>query len=405
MKKAESIPRGVWALGFVSMFMDVSSEVIHSLLPIFLLSVLQTSVTAIGFLEGVAEGAVLVTKMFSGTLSDWLGKRKGLTLLGYGLAAATKPLFAIAGSYAMVFAARLLDRVGKGIRGAPRDAMVADLAPPELRGASYGLRQTLDTVGALMGPLLATVLMLATGGAFRLVFWAAVAPAIVSVAILAYFVDEPRQTTTGKGRVAIRWSQLGEFPTAFWSIVVVGSIFTVARFSEAFLVLRALDVGVAEAYVPMTMAAMNAAYTVSAYPAGWLSDRLDRCVVVAIGATVLICADLVLARTSGVVGLFAGVGLWGLHLGLTQGVFAALVADAAPAHLRGTAFGLFNLVGGIALLVASVVAGRIWDSVGPAATFYVGATFAAVALIGLLVQRPSGEAKEARGRNTRSARS
>jgi len=389
MKKAESIPRGVWALGFVSMFMDVSSEVIHSLLPIFLLSVLQTSVTAIGFLEGIAEGAVLVTKMFSGTLSDWLGKRKGLALLGYGMAAVTKPLFAIAGSYAMVFAARLLDRVGKGIRGAPRDAMIADLVPQELRGASYGLRQTLDTVGALTGPLLATVLMLATGGNFRLVFWVAVVPAIVSVAILAQFVDEPLQTAPGKEHVAMRWSQLGEFSAAFWSILVVGSIFTLARFSEAFLVLRASDVGIAEVYLPMTMAAMYTTYTVFAYPAGWLSDRLDRHVVVAIGAAVLMSADLVLARISGVVGLFAGIGLWGLHMGLTQGVFAALVADASPAHLRGTAFGLFNLAGGIALLVASLVAGRVWDNVGPAATFYVGAAFAAVALIGLLLQRPS----------------
>ncbi len=392
MKKAASIPGDVWALGFVSMFMDVSSEAIHSLLPIFLVSVLHTSATAVGLLEGIAEATVLVTKMFSGALSDWLGKRKGLALLGYGMAAVTKPLFAIAGSYAMVFAARLLDRVGKGIRGAPRDAMVADLVSKELRGAGYGLRQTLDTVGAFAGPLLATILMLATSGNFRLVFWIAVVPAIVSVAILARFVDEPLQTSTGKGRGTIRWNELAEFSTAFWSIVAVGAIFTLARFSEAFLVLRASDVGVTAVYVPMTMVAMNAVYTISAYPAGWLSDRVDRRVVVATGAAVLMGADLVLARISGVVGLVAGIGLWGLHLGLTQGVFAALVADAAPVHLRGTAFGLFNLVSGIALLAASVVAGRVWDNAGPAATFYVGAICAAVALIGLLLQMKTSDA-------------
>src|SRR5215470_10501532 len=270
MKRAARIPGGVWALGFVSMFMDVSSEAIHSLLPIFLVSVLQTSATAVGLLEGLAEAAVLVTKLFSGTVSDWLGKRKGLALLGYGMAAVTKPLFAIAGSYAMVLVARLLDRVGKGIRGAPRDAMVADLVPKELRGAGYGLRQTLDTIGALAGPLLATVLMFVSGGNFRLVFWIAVVPAIVSVAILVHYVEEPPQMSLGAERANIRWSQLREFSTTFWSIVAIGSVFTLARFSEAFLVLRALDIGIAAVYVPMTMVAMNAIYSVSAYPAGQL---------------------------------------------------------------------------------------------------------------------------------------
>jgi MFS family permease len=371
------------------MFMDVSSEAIHSLLPIFLVSVLQTSATAVGLLEGLAEAAVLVTKIFSGTLSDWLGKRKGLALLGYGMAAVTKPLFAIAGSYAMLLAARLLDRVGKGIRGAPRDAMVADLVPKELRGAGYGLRQTLDTIGAMAGPLLATVLMVASGGNFRLVFWIAVVPAIVSVVILVRYVEEPPQASIGAERVNIRWSQLREFSTTFWSIVAIGSVFTLARFSEAFLVLRALHVGIAAVYVPMTMVAMNAVYAVSAYPAGLLSDRLNRRAVLAMGAAILTTADLVLARISGLAGLVAGIGLWGLHLGLTQGVLAALVADAAPKHLRGTAFGLFNLISGIALLAASVLAGRLWDNAGPAATFQVAGVFSAVALIGLLLHSDS----------------
>lgn len=397
-EKRGSIPAGVWALGFVSLFMDVSSEAIHSLLPVFLVSVLHTNAAAIGLLEGVSEGAVLVTKIFSGVLSDRsraqtrLGKRKALVVLGYAMAAATKPLFAVARSFGVVFAARLLDRVGKGIRGAPRDAMVAELAPGELRGASYGLRQTLDTIGALSGPLLAMLLMVATGGNFRTVFWLAVVPAIASVVTLVLFVHEPPRTSTdGKGP-DIRWGRLREFSSTFWLIVALGSVLSLARFSEAFLVLRASDIGVIAAYVPMAMVAMNAAYAASAYPAGWLSDRLDRRLVVAAGAAVLVFADLILARTSGIGGLFAGIGLWGFHLGLTQGVLAALVADAAPAQLRGTAFGLFNLAGGLALLAASVVAGQVWDRFGPATTFYAGATLAALALAGLLLSpRKSAE--------------
>lgn len=387
MKRRAAIPDEVWALGFVSMFMDLSSEAIHSLLPIFLVSVIRTSAAAVGLLEGIAEGAVLVTKVFSGALSDWLGRRKPLALFGYGMAAVTKPLFAIAGSYPLVFAARVLDRIGKGFRGAPRDAMVADLVPTELRGASFGLRQTLDTVGAVAGPLLATILMLSTGGNFRLVFWIAVVPAILSVAILVHFVHEPPLTSAQKEPVAIRWSKLSEFPADFWSTVTVGSVFTLARFSQAFLVLRASTVGVSAAYVPMTMVAMNIVYAVSAYPAGRLSDQLDRRTVVAAGAAILIAADVTLARMTSVLGLLVGIGLWGLHLGLTEGVFAALVADTAPAHLRGTAFGLFNLAGGTALLAASIVAGSVWELAGPAATFYTGAVFAAICLVALLLQR------------------
>ena len=191
-----AIPRGVWALGFVSLFMDVSSEMIHALLPVFLVTVLGASVTAVGLLEGTAEAIASITKVFSGTVSDWLGKRKLLTVLGYGLAAITKPLFAIAPSAGWVFAARGLDRIGKGIRGAPRDALIAELTPAPIRGAAFGLRQTLDTVGAFAGPLLAIVLMAATNDAFRTVFWLAVIPAVVSVVVLVLFVREPERPST-----------------------------------------------------------------------------------------------------------------------------------------------------------------------------------------------------------------
>ena len=393
-----AIPSGIWALGFVSMFMDISSEMIHSLLPVFLISVLGASATRVGILEGVSEAAALVTKMFSGALSDWLGKRKGLALAGYGMAALTKPLFPLAGSYAVVFTARLIDRIGKGVRGAPRDALVADLVPEDIRGASYGLRQSLDTLGALIGPLAGALLIAATGN-FRLVFWIAVVPAFVSVAVLARFVDEPAPPPKpSHERLRIHWRELRDFPPAFWSVVVVGAVFTLARFSEAFLILRVSGLGVETAYVPLSMVVMNMAYAASAYPAGWLSDRIDRRLVLAAGAGVLIVADLVLARADGIAALAAGVALWGLHMGLSQGLLAALVADAAPAERRGTAFGLFNLASGLALLLASVIAGGIWDRIGPRATFYVGACFAGIALLGLLWQMFAGPARQQSGR-------
>ena len=386
-KSLGAIPRGVWALGLVSLFMDLSSEMIHSLLPIFLVSVLGASATAVGVLEGVAEGAVLATKMFSGALSDWLGRRKVLALAGYGIAAVTRPLFPLAETFAVVLTARLIDRIGKGIRGAPRDALVADLVPEHLRGASYGMRQSLDTVGALCGPLAATLIMVLSGGAFRLVFWIAILPALVSVAVLVLFVHEPSRLSQLSGaRPRLHWEQLRHFPPAFWPVVVIGAVFTLARFSEAFLVLRASDVGLGIDYVPLIMVVMNVAYAVSAYPAGHLSDRIDRRLVLAAGALMLVAADLILVGWANLAGLVIGVVLWGLHMGLSQGLLAALVADAAPADRRGTAFGLFNLVSGVVLLVASVVAGELWDQLGAPATFYGGAVFAGLALFGLLFQ-------------------
>jgi MFS family permease len=382
-----AIPRSVWALGFVSMFMDISSEMIHSLLPVFLMSVLGAGATAIGILEGVAEATVLVIKIFSGVLSDWLGKRKVLALVGYGIAALTKPLFPLAGSFSVVFAARLIDRVGKGVRDAPRDALIADLVPEQLRGASYGLRQSLDTLGAVSGPLAASFLMLTSGGSFRFVFWAAVLPAFVSLAVLALFVREPSTPSKPPAlRVQLGWPAFGAFPPAFWSVVAIGAILTLARSSEAFLVLRAAGLGLQNAYVPLVMVVMNVVYAASAYPAGRLSDRIDRRLLLAVSAAVLVAADVLLAAATGVTWLIGGIALWGLSLGLSQGLLAALVASAAPAERRGTAFGLFNLVSGIALLVSSVVAGELWDRIGAPATFYAGAGFAGLALLGLLQQ-------------------
>jgi len=374
------IPGGVWALGFVSMFMDVSSEMIHALLPIYLVAVLGTSALTVGFIEGIAEATAMVTKVFSGALSDWLGRRKLLAAIGYGLAAFTKPIFPLASSVGWLVVARFIDRIGKGIRGAPRDALVADLSPVGLRGASFGLRQALDTVGAFLGPLIAIGLMLLTDDNFTFVFWIAVIPAFIALGLMLFGVEEPRRAEARTERRALQLSDAKRLPPAYWAVVGAGAVLTLARFSEAFLLLKAQQVGVAAAFIPAVLVVMNIAYAVSAYPAGAASDRIGRGRVVLGGVVLLIVADLLLASAGSLAWVLVGTIVWGLHLGLTQGLLATLVADTAPADLRGTAFGVFNLAGGIATLLASVIAGLLWDAYGPASTFLIGAAFAAIAL-------------------------
>ncbi|MBI3916691.1 MAG: MFS transporter [Betaproteobacteria bacterium] len=388
LSATHAIPRGVWMLGLVSLFMDISSELIHSLLPVFMVTSLGASALMVGVVEGVAEATALIVKVFSGTLSDYIGKRKGLTVLGYGLGALAKPLFALALSVPWVFAARFMDRIGKGIRGAPRDALIADLTPPSIRGAAYGLRQSLDSVGAFAGPLLAVVLMLAWAGDFRIVFWFAVIPAVIAVVILILGVHEPAGTGAGVRRGSpIAWRTLGELGAAYWWIVAVGAVFTLARFSEAFLILRAQRLGLADSYAPLVLVVMNVVFAASAYPLGRLADRASHEALLAAGLVVLVIADVVLAYASGLPAVALGVMLWGLHMGMTQGLLATMVAAAAPAHLRGTAFGFFNLMSGIALLVASVLAGLLWDRLGSSITFYAGAVFSVLAALMLVVRR------------------
>ena len=379
----KQIPAGVWILGFVSMLMDISSEMIHSLLPLFMVTTLGASAFAVGLIEGLAESTALIVKIFSGTLSDYLGKRKGLAVFGYTLGALTKPLFAIAPTLGIVLAARLLDRVGKGVRGAPRDALVADMTPPYLRGAAFGLRQSLDTVGAFLGPLLAVGLMLLWANDFRAVFWVAVIPGLAAVALLAFGLREPEHAQTGKRTNPIRRENLRRLDASYWWVVGVGAAFTLARFSEAFLVLRAQQGGVPIALVPLVMVAMNLVYSLSAYPFGKLSDRVSHRKLLALGLAVLIAADLVLATNNHWSVVLAGVALWGVHLGITQGLLATMVADTAPSDLRGTAYGFFNLVSGVAMLLASVVAGLLWDRLGASVTFYAGSGFCLIALVGL----------------------
>ena len=380
--RGPTLPLGIWALGFGSLFMDVSSELIHSLLPMFMVTTLGASMVTVGFIEGVAEATAAIMKVFSGALSDYLGRRKALMVFGYALGALTKPIFPLAPSVAWVFAARFTDRVGKGIRGAPRDALVADIAPPHLRGAAFGLRQALDSLGALLGPLLAVGFMIWFANDIRRAMWFAVLPAFVTVALLLFFVREPPREPGARSR-PLRLQDARRLPRRFWLVVLLGGFFTLARFSEAFLVLRAQDIGLPLTYVPLVMMVMNVLYAGAAYPAGAAADRLSARTLLLLGLVLLIAADVVLALALSPLGVFAGSALWGLHMAFTQGLFSKLVADTAPADLLGTGFGVFNLVSGLALLLASVVAGSLWSAFGAPATFLAGASFAAVAAFGL----------------------
>ncbi|HET7597329.1 MAG TPA: MFS transporter [Burkholderiales bacterium] len=390
-----ALPAGVWAMGMGSLFMDISSEMIHSLLPLFMVTTLGASMVTVGIIEGVAEATAAMLKVFSGALSDYLGRRKHLMIFGYALAAFTKPIFPLATTLGWVFTARFVDRIGKGIRGAPRDALIADIAPANLRGAAYGLRQALDSLGALLGPVLAVAFMIGLAHDLRAVMWIAVVPAFIAVAVLTIYVREPEQPQAGiSARTPLRLRDAADLSTQYWLVVLLGAVFTLARFSEAFLVLRAQDIGLDVAYAPAVMIAMNVFYAGAAYPAGVAADRLEPRLLLVIGLLLLVAADAALAFASSPALVMAGAALWGLHMAFTQGLLSKMVADRAPVALRGTAFGIFNLVSGGALLLASVIAGWLWSAAGPAATFVGGAAFACVATLGLVL----GGARRARQR-------
>lgn len=376
----KNMPKTIWALGFVSLLMDMSSELVHGLLPVFLISVLGASYSMVGLIEGVSEASSLVVKVFSGAISDWWQKRKPLVVLGYSIGAISKPLFALAPTPLFILGARLFDRVGKGIRGAPRDALVADIAPQELRGEAFGLRQSLDTVGAFLGPLLAIILMAVTHQNYRLIFWIAVLPGVLSVLVLLYGVKEPEEKKVTQQK-RISWKSIHDLKFVFWIVVVAGAIFQLARFSEAFLILRAQNLGLSLSLAPVVLVAMNIIYSVSAYPIGWLSDRIRREWLLLAGIITLIISDFLLGFGNNLFHVFFGVCLWGLHMGLTQGILAAMVADTSPQALRGTAYGIFNLFSAVALLLASGVAGVLWDKFGPKTTFLASAGFAFAGLI------------------------
>ena len=382
------VPRTVWALGLVSLFMDLSSEIIHALLPLFLTTTLGVSIVMVGLIDGIAEATASISKVFSGYISDRMGRRKPLILLGYGLGALSKPLFALAGSAPIVLGARFADRIGKGLRGAPRDALVADVTPEAIRGRAFGLRQSLDTIGAFAGPLLAMVLMVAFANDMRSVFWVAVIPAVLAVLCVIFGVDEAPHVAHAKpARPPIAFADLAKLDRPFWIVVAIGVVFTLARFSEAFLILKASAEGLTLALAPAVLVVMNIVYALGAYPAGIASDKYPAHMLLGWGLAFLILADLALAFGPGLIGAFIGIALWGLHMALTQGLMAKLVADRAPAALRGSAYGLFNLATGLTMLLASLLAGVLWDGLGSGATFLAGGSFACIALVGLIVTR------------------
>lgn len=378
------LPKSIWVLGFVSMLMDISSEMIHSLLPLFMVSSLGMSVLMVGLIDGIAESTTYIVKVFSGALSDRIGKRKSLAVIGYGMSALTKPLFAIAQGMGVLVTARLMDRIGKGIRGAPRDALITDITPPDMRGAAFGLRQSLDTIGAFVGPLLATGLMLLWANDFRRIFWLAVIPGLAAMALLFFGVQEPEVPAKPRPKNPLSTANLRRMGSTYWCVVALGGIFTLARFSEAFLILRAQELAIPVAMIPLVMVLMNLVYAASAYPFGKLADRMAPQKLLAAGLLILIISDLVLATSQNWQGLLVGVVFWGVHMGMTQGLMSALIAHCAPDDLRATAFGFFNLISGIALLCASMIAGLLWQNFGSSFTFYTGALFAIITLIGLI---------------------
>ena len=387
------LPRNVWILGFVSLLMDLSSEIYHSLLPAFVTIVLGLPATALGAIDGVAEATANFAKLASGRLSDRSLKRKPWVVGGYGLAALSKPLFPLAASAPTVMLARFADRIGKGIRGSPRDAMIADETPPEIRGRAFGLRQALDTAGALLAPLVAIGLMAWFGSDIRAVYWIAIIPAACSFLLALLALREPEQHLAPLKRSAL-FAGFKELNDDTKRLLKVGFLFTLARFSEAFLILKGIEIGLSEAMSPLTLAIFNLAYVALAYPAGALSDRLSPRSILLVGMAVLIAGNLVLAETASFAGLILGVGLWGAHMALTQGIFARMIADSAPENLRATSFGAFWFVTGVASLAASLGAGWLWDHEGSSATFLTSAAVAgaALAMLSLLQEKPRGAA-------------
>ena len=379
-----AIPSGIWALGLVSLFMDVSSEIIHGLLPVFLVTVIGANVATVGFIEGLGEAVALIVRVFSGALSDRMAHRKPLIVAGYLLGTLSKPLFALAQGVGLVITARVSDRIGKGLRGAPRDALIADLTPTAIRGAAYGLRQTLDSLGAFIGPLLGIVLMFALNNAYRTVFWLALIPGFLAVSILILFVREPARQSPVQTKSRLLFSEIRSLPRMFWVVLAIGVVFTLARFSEAFLLLRPEKLGLAPHWVPGVLLIMSLFYALTAYPAGHLSDRVGRISLLCVGLVFLISADVILALANNVSWVIVGASLWGVHMGFTQGLFSALVADTTTTDMRGTAFGMFGLATGVAILFASVFAGWLWDLHGPRATFLAGVGFSTLTLIALL---------------------
>lgn len=381
MKINVKLPKQIWALGFVSLLMDISSESIQGVLPIYLISSMGATATTLGLFEGVTEAMALVVKVFSGSLSDWMKKRKPLVIAGYFMGAISKPLFALANSVSMIFFIRLFDRIGKGVRGAPRDALMADIVPNNLRGQAFGLRQSLDTIGAFIGPILAMIVLSISNNDFSLLFWIAAIPGFLAVGVLFFGVHEKERSESIRPMSRLQFSDLKNFKKDYWLVVLLGCIFQLSRFSEAFLILKGKELGLPIESSPLVFIVMNIVYALTAYPIGNLSDKIGRSFFLIMGFIILIVADVLLATTSSIYLTFIGIALWGLHMGFSQGVLSAMVADTCPPQYKGTAYAFYNLFSAVALMLASTIAGSLWDNFGSQMTFFTGAGLAMVSLL------------------------
>jgi MFS family permease len=365
----------------------MSSAMIYGLLPVFMVRVLGISIASVGLIEGIAEAANSLIKFVSGAASDWIGRRKPLVVFGYTLSAVIKTIFPVAGTASAVLAARVIDRLGKGIRDAPRDAFLADFTAKEIRGEGFGLRLALAVAGFVVGPLIAIGLMKLSGDNFRLVFWIALIPAYLSIVVLLLTVKElPLNHDESPRRLPIRRGDIAALPAAFWWVIAIAGLLSLARFSQAFLVLKAFEVGVDAAFVPMVLVVMHLVFSVAAYPFGILADHLDRRLQLGIGTVILVSADVVLASASTIWMTALGAALWGLQLGVTQGLLGATIADVAPDRLRGTAFGVYDVAIGVGTFVASAGAGVLWMAGGSSIAFSVSACVATAAALMLVIQ-------------------
>ncbi|OYV74113.1 MAG: MFS transporter [Gemmatimonadetes bacterium 21-71-4] len=378
--------RNVVALGLVSFFTDVSSEMIYPLLPLFLTMTLGASAAFVGAIEGTAESISALLKLASGWWSDRVGARKPFVLVGYVIASVTRPLIAIAQSATQVLAIRVGDRVGKGLRNSPRDALIADSVDPSIRGRAYGFQRAWDNAGAMVGPLVAFGLLQWEGLTMRHVFWLALVPGAIAVAVVIWGVREVPKRVASSGAPLDLSQPMGG---RFWAFMAVIFVFTLGNSTDAFLLLRARQLGVPISLMPIIWALLNGVKTVTNTPGGALSDRIGRKPTLVIGWLFYAAVYLAFAHASRQWHAWALFAVYGLYFGFSEGAERALVSDVVPAERRGTAFGWFNLAVGLGALPASLIFGEIWDHVGPGAAFTLGASLALAAAVGIVLVAPA----------------
>lgn len=358
--------------------MKISSVIVFTLSPLFMTQVLGASIFAVGILEGILEVITLLARIFSGIISDYIHKRKSIIVVGYIFALISRPFLALATRMEDVFLGRAFDRIGNGLDATPRDALVGDLAPPQIKGACYGLRESLSRAGSFAGALLVMALLWLTEGNFSLVFWIGSIPTVLALMVLVIFVkDSPNQQAQHKKPThKFKLKDLKKLPLPFWLILLLSGLFMLSNFSGAFLILRAEQTGLDLHLTSLVMIIQNLATAGTAYPVGYLSDKMGRRSMMGVGIVLIVCSDLLLAWGGSLYTILGGVLLWGAEIGITQSILAVFLADTCPQDLRGTGFGLFHFINGCCLLLANVFAGWIWHDVNPSAMFLASAVMA-----------------------------